>query len=472
MASTSKMTGWRRRPYLLVSLAAHACLLGAVFYVGPYSIRTATLDRHVQQAREVDLKRRVEELEKIKSMLEKSERGPQQAGSGKTGAAASATPQQMLEQARSLSEAIAQIDRRAKARELARLLNISELEAQRKLGPVAARPPIKAADKANTGQVLAEVKQHQALARAALLKRAQQLEKEQNGTALRPPNGKADGKADQHQGGRLTALAGLGDGGVGEAGKGGAGEHGVKGEDVPNAANIAITSYIDQAGIGPGQAPRGGSWDLSTPKHSVARGYGAFTPTTGLAGGGAARKISAHAIGNGAPYADRIYLNRWHIVGPFAGHGPQDSIDVVYPPEMSVDLDAQYAGVGGRTLRWEYLTNPDYPTVAPVRAQDALYYAYTEVVMSEAADLVLAIGGDDDTKLWFNERLVWVSGDGFKTWYSSPGYVGLPKEIQDWNLSEGTRKLHFKKGRNSLLVKLYNGASLMFFSVVIVADGQ
>lgn len=34
-------------------------------------------------------------------------------------------------------------------------------------------------------------------------------------------------------------------------------------------------------------------------------------------------------------------------------------------------------------------------------------------------------------------------------------------------LPEGQRKLHFHKGRNTMLFKLYNGMDLMFFYVVL-----
>jgi len=278
--------------------------------------------------------------------------------------------------------------------------------------------------------------------------------------------------------GRAAALSGSGGGGPISAGQGdrgtgkgdGAGKAGMPGEDVPNAAHIDIRGYIEQTGMHGESVPRGGAWDLTMPRHTLAREYGAATAVPAI-DPRATRKTSAHAIGKGAPYADRIYLNRWHIVGPFPGRGPHSSIDLVYPPEMLVDLDAVYEGIGGRTLAWEYLTSPAYPTVPPVRAQDAIYYACTEVVVDEDVDLVLAIGSDDDTKLWLNDSLVWRSGDAFKPWYRSPGYVGMPKEIADWNLAEGSRTLRFRKGRNRLLLKLYNGSSLAFFSVVIVGEG-
>ncbi|WP_426212650.1 hypothetical protein [Massilia sp. TWP1-3-3] len=463
------MTGQTRRRYVIASLLAHACLLAAVFYVGPYSIKAATLDRHVKNAQESDIKRRVDEIEKIKTLLEKSRQegaAPKDGTGGTTKAGSPATLPQLLERARRVSAEIEKMERRDKARELARLLNITEAQARAKLPPPAPVAVPKSEAKLSGAQkALAELRRHQQLARNALVRREQQLAKARDGTRVRPENG-ASG---QGAAGAPSALAGLGDGGTGKAGKGGAGKNGLQGEDVPNAAHIEITSYIAQSGMAQARVPRGGSWDLSTPKHKVDRGYGAAVSIPGIQTVGL-RQISTHAIGQGAPYADRIFLNRWHIIGPFPGRGPHDSIDVVYPPEMMVDLDAEYLGIGGSTLRWEYLTNPDYPSVAPVRAQDAVYYAYTEVVMDEERDLVLALGSDDDTKLWFNDRLVWLSGDGYKPWYSSPGYVGLSKEIKDWNLTEGTRRVRFKKGRNSLLLKLYNGASLSFFSVVVVAD--
>lgn len=465
------MTGEARRPYFIASLLVHACLLAVVFYVGPYSIKAATLDRHVKNAQDGDIKRRVDEIGKIKALLEKSRPEAAARKDGAGGASAKAgtptTVSQLLEQARRMSEEIEQMERSDKARELARLLNIPEAQARAKLPPPVA-PPVKTDGKLDSAQqALAELRRHQQLARNALVRREQQLAKARDGTRVRTENGSSD----QGGAGVPSALAGLGDGGTGKAGKGGAGKNGLQGADVPNAAHIEITSYIAQTGMAQGKVPRGGSWDLSTPKHKVDRNYGASVTTAGINAVGL-RKISAHAIGKGAPYADRIFLNRWHIIGPFPGRGPHVSIDVAYPPEMMVDLDAEYRGIGGSTLRWEYLTDPIYPSVAPVRAQDAIYYAYTEVVMDEDRDLVLALGSDDDTKLWFNDRLVWLSGDSFKPWYSSPGYVGMSKEINEWNLTEGTRKVHFRKGRNSLLLKLYNGASLAFFSVVVVADAR
>ena len=77
------------------------------------------------------------------------------------------------------------------------------------------------------------------------------------------------------------------------------------------------------------------------------------------------------------------------------------------------------------------------------------------------------IGADDDSKMWFNDRLVWISSRvDDKPWYRQPFYRQRTA-LATRNLSEGQRKLHFHKGRNTILFKLYNGVNLMFYSVVL-----
>jgi hypothetical protein len=83
---------------------------------------------------------------------------------------------------------------------------------------------------------------------------------------------------------------------------------------------------------------------------------------------------------------------------------------------------------------------------------------------------VVQVGADDDSKLWFNDRLAWISGDGDNQWYREPFYA-LHNEVAVLNLTEGQRTLHFHKSRNTILLKLYNGTNLMFFSVVLSPAG-
>ncbi|MGJ7914955.1 hypothetical protein ACI48D_05670, partial [Massilia sp. LXY-6] len=180
----------------------------------------------------------------------------------------------------------------------------------------------------------------------------------------------------------------------------------------------------------------------------------------------AVRAGAGRKLGPGGPFANRIFLDTWYVIGPFTGHG-RGSVDAVYPPERGVDLDAVYYGKNDAPVRWNWQQEPSYPFVPQPRAENAVYYAYTEVAVERDMDMWMSIGADDDSKLWFNDRLVWISGaDDDKPWYRAPFY-SLHTELAGRNLTEGQRKLHFHKGRNTILFKLYNGMNLMFFSVVL-----
>ena len=102
-------------------------------------------------------------------------------------------------------------------------------------------------------------------------------------------------------------------------------------------------------------------------------------------------------------------------------------------------------------------------------AADAVYYAYTEVSVDRDMDLWVWIGADDDSKMWFNDSAVWISVQtGNKSWYHQ-AFTSLGSDLSTMNLTEGQRRLHFRKGRNTILFKLYNNLGLMFFSVVLSA---
>jgi hypothetical protein len=197
------------------------------------------------------------------------------------------------------------------------------------------------------------------------------------------------------------------------------------------------------------------------------RRYAAPAPVAVAAGEG--RAGSARTLGAGGTAADRIVLDRWYIAGPFEARGPQD-LHRVYPPELAVDLDAVYAGKGGRTLRWRWTDDPRYPLVPQPRMENAVYYAYTEIRVERPLVVWLDIGADDDSKLWLNGALVWVSGDGMKPWYRQPFYT-LGDSLARHALVEGSRRVVLQPGRNRLLFKLYNGIDLMFFSVVLRPEG-
>jgi hypothetical protein len=312
-----------------------------------------------------------------------------------------------------------------RAADMARVLRIPEREALQRVKAENARRP---------GPVLprdrppeAVVAQLAAQARAALAERRGQLLARRDGVAVeRAPAGQA-GTPSAAAGGRLDALAsGLG----------------------------LIT---------PG-ALTGSSLDMSSSAFDDTRGYGSFLapPPVDAAG---LRPGAGRVLGVGGPYASRVFLDTWYVIGPFEGRG-RDSLGAVYPPERGVDLDAVYYGKNDLPVRWSWQQD-GYPTVPRPRAEHAVYYAYTEVTLDRDMDLWVWIGADDDSKMWFNDGLVWISSQvDDKPWYREPFYT-MHTGLATRNLTEGQRRLHFHKGRNTILFKLYNGINLMFFSVVL-----
>lgn len=82
-------------------------------------------------------------------------------------------------------------------------------------------------------------------------------------------------------------------------------------------------------------------------------------------------------------------------------------------------------------------------------------------------DLTAWIGADDDAQLWLNDRLVWAGGSIDKGWFFGRIYETSDDDVRNYNLSEGKRTVHFRKGRNKLFFKLSNGPTRLFFSLVL-----
>ena len=174
---------------------------------------------------------------------------------------------------------------------------------------------------------------------------------------------------------------------------------------------------------------------------------------------------AGRVFGPGGTYAERVYLDTWYVIGPFAGQG-DESMAHAYPPEDDVDLDAAYPGPEGRTLTWQFTSRGFYPFIPPDRRDDAVYYAYTELRVDEDRDVWLSIAADDDSMMWLDERLVWVSSPGDKPWYHPPYYL-RDELVGSLALTEGRRRVHLAAGVHRLLFKLYNKEDRTFFSVVL-----
>jgi hypothetical protein len=174
---------------------------------------------------------------------------------------------------------------------------------------------------------------------------------------------------------------------------------------------------------------------------------------------------AGRVFGPGGTYAERVYLDTWYVIGPFAGKG-EESLQAGYPPEDGVDLDAAYPGPEGRTLTWQFTSRGFYPFIPPDRRDDSVYYAYTELRLDEDRDVWLSIAADDDSMMWLDERLVWVGAPGDKPWYHPPYYL-RDELVGSLALVEGQRRVHLDAGVHRLLFKLYNKDDRTFFSVVL-----
>jgi hypothetical protein len=461
---------WRRHPWLIASLAVHGVLAASMYTAGPVHVAIKRADslraqvaQSLQHTGQRQMRRELRTMEEIRDAL--AESAGLAGGEGKGDAPWSPDP---AVRARELARQIGQVQQKIRAAELARVLRIPEAEALKRVQLDEARKPRPAPPKHASPEV--QVAQLAQQAKAALAQRRAQLLAQRQGVAIKPEPGELKpgrpkgGKAGQGPGsGKSAGQGGQGQGNRQMSGRGGRpGGNGI----VQNSARRGskVQALVSGLALGAPGAITGSSIDMSSNAFSDSRSFGAFLepPPVDAA---TLRTGRGRTIGAGGAYANRIFLDTWYVIGPFEGAG-HDSQNAVYPPERGVDLDAVYYGKNHLPVRWTFQQDARYPSIPLPRAENAVYYAYTEVEVDRDMDLWVWIGGDDDTKMWFNDRLVWLSGDGIdKPWYRQ-AFMTLPA-MRTLNLTEGQRRLHFNKGHNTILLKLYNGVDLMFYSVVL-----
>lgn len=215
--------------------------------------------------------------------------------------------------------------------------------------------------------------------------------------------------------------------------------------------------------------------DLVLPT-GTARNYSRPGEAIFNAGTGQIPPVEAHrmikgvgrVLGRGGEFANRVYVNSWYLIGPFDGkHGKGLFSNYRYPPEQGVVLDAVYAGKGGRILKWRYVNAASDPLVPPEPDEDAVYYGYTELMMDRDQELTLWIGADDDGQVWVNDEQVWAGGNINKLSFWNALYDVPNTHGRDFNMTEGLRKVRFRKGRNKIFFKMANGPTRLFFSLVL-----
>lgn len=474
---TAAATQIGRRPYLSMSVLVHAAVLGLLYGFGSYeqdSRQRAAEEMEVASSLRatgaVSTAKRLQDLQTIKQLMEKSadmELEPSPA------MATPQTPQEMVEQARELSKAIDALDKEIKADELAQLTGVPKPPPATEPPPVAAPQaperneggmPAKsmqevgakaseaqaAAGKADgsaqasTTQDMAdsEVAALEAKARATLAKRQQRLEAKANGVPVEGKN------------------AGAGESGEDAAGKPSGRPGKERGTDASVQAEIADFIGGDER---KDKAMRSRSYAGGSTQ-IFDRGQGQIPPVDA----GSLVRGHGRMLGAGGEYANRVYLNSWYVIGPFAGrHGAGMFDNPAYPPEKAVLLDAVYYGKDKRLLKWRYVTEPRYPFEPPDQVEDSVYYGYTEVFVDEACDLTAWIGADDDVQVYLNDRMVWKGGNVNKATYFDAIFNRDAGYLRDYNRTEGKRVLHFNKGRNKLFFKLSNGPNRAFLSMVL-----
>ena len=135
------------------------------------------------------------------------------------------------------------------------------------------------------------------------------------------------------------------------------------------------------------------------------------------------------------------FLTQWKVIGPFdnpRGKG----FETIYPPELKIDLSAEYDGKSGK-VRWQdYVTPHPYGMVdmnKPCgKLKEVTAYATTEFFSDRAQSVELRLGGKNSWKVWLNGKFLF-GRDEYHTSAEIDQYL-MPVQLQP--------------GRNTILVKV------------------
>lgn len=162
----------------------------------------------------------------------------------------------------------------------------------------------------------------------------------------------------------------------------------------------------------------------------------------------AAAAAKLKALGQSAdPIAHLGFVVDWFLLGPF--DAPDYSgFAKVFPPEeqAAIDLTAEYAGQGGKPIRWRRFRTADplgqlnlIDAIAPVK--EAVGYAYSELNSPGEVAAQLRCGADDNCTVWLNGQPVF----GREQW------------LNGTRLDRFITPVKLRRGKNTLLVKICQG---------------
>ena len=145
-----------------------------------------------------------------------------------------------------------------------------------------------------------------------------------------------------------------------------------------------------------------------------------------------------------------MFLDSWYLIGPWPNEDRRN-LNTKFPPESIINLDAVYQNESGKKLGWHFHQSANEMIKPPGLGEYQIFYAFTELWSETECDRWIAVGSDDQSKVWVNDELVWKSSDILK----------------GWNPGEGLRKIHLNQGNNRILVRLENGHLSGGFSIIV-----
>jgi hypothetical protein len=135
------------------------------------------------------------------------------------------------------------------------------------------------------------------------------------------------------------------------------------------------------------------------------------------------------------------FLSSWTIIGPF-DNKDEAGFAVAYPPESTVELNAEYDGQLGK-VRWEALTTEDNFGIVNIAEQiknykGSLMYATTTYNSANEQDVELRLGTPNAWKLWVNGQLVFEREEYHRS-----------TQMDQYRIP-----VHFKSGENTITIKV------------------
>jgi len=142
----------------------------------------------------------------------------------------------------------------------------------------------------------------------------------------------------------------------------------------------------------------------------------------------------------------RKFIIQWYLIGPFPN--PRNErlerlgLDMVFPPEMEIDLLKSYPGIDGKPVAWTLASAPPSGRVNLRMFEPnelVVVYALTHIYSLSDQRVPLLLGSDDGVKVFLNDREI---HRFLKVRISEP--------------DQDTVQLDLKTGWNKLLLKIEN----------------